>query len=121
MRTGKKLLALLLALSMALSLTVTAFAEDESAAGSEAAPAEETTETAGEETGGGVTILYTNDVHTYIDNTYEVDETQSLPVIRYSTVAGLPGLPGERAAGGRRRRHQAPPTAGWTTARPSSS
>ena len=88
MRTGKKLLALLLALSMALSLTVTAFAEDESAAGSEAAPAEETTETAGEETGGGVTILYTNDVHTYIDNTYEVDETQSLPVIRYSTVAG---------------------------------
>ena len=40
MRTGKKLLALLLALSMALSLTVTAFAEDESAAGSEAAPAE---------------------------------------------------------------------------------
>ena len=81
MRTGKKLLALLLALSMALSLTVTAFAEDESAAGSEAAPAEETTETAGEETGaaadetgaaGGVTVLYTNDIHTYItkDLTY---------------------------------------------------
>ena len=67
MRTGKKLLALLLALSMALSLTVTAFAEDESAAGSEAAPAEETTETA-----GGVTVLYTNDIHTYItkDLTY---------------------------------------------------
>src|SRR5699024_5978222 len=37
---------------------------------------------------GGVTILYTNDVHTYIDNDYEVDETQTLPVIRYSTVAG---------------------------------
>ena len=54
MRTGKKLLALLLALSMALSLTVTAFAEDESAAGSEAAPAEETTETAGEETAAAV-------------------------------------------------------------------
>ena len=80
MRTGKKLLALLLALSMALSLTVTAFAEDESAAGSEAAPAEETTETAGEETAaageteaaGGVTVLYTNDIHTYItkDLTY---------------------------------------------------
>ncbi len=67
MRTGKKLLALLLALSMALSLTITAFAEDESAAGSEAAPAEETTETA-----GGVTVLYTNDIHTYItkDLTY---------------------------------------------------
>ena len=80
MRTGKKLLALLLALSMALSLMVTAFAEDESAAGSEAAPAEETTETAGEETAaageteaaGGVTVLYTNDIHTYItkDLTY---------------------------------------------------
>ena len=80
MRTGKKLLALLLALSMALSLTVTAFAEDESAAGSEAAPAEETTETAGGETAaageteaaGGVTVLYTNDIHTYItkDLTY---------------------------------------------------
>ena len=81
MRTGKKLLALLLALSMALSLTVTAFAEGESAAGSEAAPAEETTETAGEETAaavdetgaaGGVTVLYTNDIHTYItkDLTY---------------------------------------------------
>ena len=80
MRTGKKLLALLLALSMALSLTVTAFAEDESAADSEAAPAEETTETAGEETAaageteaaGGVTVLYTNDIHTYItkDLTY---------------------------------------------------
>ena len=80
MRTGKKLLALLLALSMALSLTVTAFAEDESAAGSEASPAEETTETAGEETAaageteaaGGVTVLYTNDIHTYItkDLTY---------------------------------------------------
>ena len=80
MRTGKKLLALLLALSMALSLTITAFAEDESAAGSEAAPAEETTETAGEETAaageteaaGGVTVLYTNDIHTYItkDLTY---------------------------------------------------
>ena len=39
MRTGKKLLALLLALSMALSLTVTAFAEDESAADG-TAPAE---------------------------------------------------------------------------------
>ena len=80
MRTGKKLLALLLALSMALSLTVTAFAEDESAADG-TAPAEETTETAGEETAaaadetgsaGGVTVLYTNDIHTYItkDLTY---------------------------------------------------
>lgn len=87
MRTGKKLLALLLALSMALSLTVTAFAEGEDPAG-ETAPAAEATEPAGEAAGGGVTILYTNDVHTYIDNTYEVDETQSLPVIRYSTVAG---------------------------------
>ena len=46
MRTGKKLLALLLTLSMALSLTVTAAAAEED---------------------GGVTILYTNDVHTYID------------------------------------------------------
>ena len=45
MRTGTKLLALLLTLSMALSLTVTAAAAEED----------------------GVTILYTNDVHTYID------------------------------------------------------
>ena len=91
MRTGKKLLALLLALVMAMSLTVTAFAEGEDAAGGETAPVTETTntETAGEtEATGGVTILYTNDVHTYIDNDYEVDETQTLPVIRYSTVAG---------------------------------
>ena len=87
MRTGRKLLALLLALSMALSMTVTAFAEGEDPAG-ETAPAAETTEPASEAAEGGVTILYTNDVHTYIDNTYEVDETQSLPVIRYSTVAG---------------------------------
>ena len=87
MRTGKKLLALLLALSMALSLTVTAFAEGEDPAG-ETVPAAEATEPASEAAEGGVTILYTNDVHTYIDNTYEVDETQSLPVIRYSTVAG---------------------------------
>lgn len=42
----KKLLALLLTLSMALSLTVTAAAAEEN---------------------GGVTILYTNDIHTYID------------------------------------------------------
>lgn len=35
MRTGKKLLALLLALVMAMSLTVTAFAEGEDAAGGE--------------------------------------------------------------------------------------
>ena len=87
MRTGRKLLALLLALSMALSLTVTAFAEGEDPAG-ETVPAAEATEPASEAAEGGVTILYTNDVHTYIDNTYEVDETQSLPVIRYSTVAG---------------------------------
>ena len=42
MRTGKKLLALLLTLSMALSLTVTAAAAEENG-------------------------LYTNDIHTYID------------------------------------------------------
>ena len=50
MRTGKKLLALLLALVMAMSLTVTAFAEGEDAAGGETAPVTETTnpETAGE-------------------------------------------------------------------------
>ena len=70
MRTGKKLLALLLALVMAMSLTVTAFAEGENAAGGETAPVTEATNTeaAGEtEATGGVTILYTNDVHTYID------------------------------------------------------
>lgn len=60
MRIGKKLLALLLAMVMAFSLTVTAFAEGE-----------DTAET------GDVTVLYTNDVHTYI--------TQDLT---YSLVAG---------------------------------
>ena len=45
MRTGKKLLALLLALVMAMSLTVTAFAEGEDAAGGETAPVTETTNT----------------------------------------------------------------------------
>ena len=69
MRTGRKLLALLLALSMALSMTVTAFAEGEDPAG-ETVPAAEATEPASEAAEGGVTILYTNDVHTYIDNTY---------------------------------------------------
>ena len=71
MRTGKKLLALLLAMVMALSLTVTAFAEGEEPVADETAPTTETTNTeaAGEtEAAGGVTILYTNDVHTYIDN-----------------------------------------------------
>ena len=45
MRTGTKHLALPLTLSMALSLTVTAAAAEEC----------------------GVIVLYTNDIHTYID------------------------------------------------------
>ena len=82
MRTGKKLLALLLTLVMAMSLTATALAdgEDEATGDAAATPVEETAETAGEtaedageaETAGGITVLYTNDIHTYItkDLTY---------------------------------------------------
>lgn len=36
-----------------------------------------------------VVILYTNDVHTYINNTYEPDEDTSMAGIRYSTIAAL--------------------------------
>ncbi len=69
-RTGKKPLVLLLTLSMALSLTVTAAAAEED---------------------GGVTILYTNDIHTYL-HSFPVDATTGVPTIpadsQYADVNG---------------------------------
>ena len=63
----KKFLSLLLALSLILSLAIPALAvpEDED-----------------------ITILYTNDIHTYIDNTRKNDDGQTVSALRYSTVAG---------------------------------
>ena len=63
----KKFLSLLLALSLILSLVIPALAvpEDE-----------------------GVTILYTNDIHTYIDNTRKNGDGETVSALRYSTVAG---------------------------------
>ena len=61
-----KVLSLLLALSLALSLVMTASAAED----------------------GGITILYTNDIHTYIDNTRKDDSGTEVSALRYSTVAG---------------------------------
>ena len=63
----KKFLSLLLALSMALSLAVFPMAA---------------------ENDDGITILYTNDIHTYIDNTRKNDNGETISALRYSTVAG---------------------------------
>lgn len=83
MKKWNKLLALLLAMVMALGCTAVAFADDEKEGG-------EKKETAATE---GITILYTNDVHTYIDNTRDVTgsdgEESKVPGLRYSTVAAL--------------------------------
>ena len=63
----KKFLSLFMALSLILSLVVPALAvpEDE-----------------------GITILYTNDIHTYIDNTRKNDDGETVSALHYSTVAG---------------------------------
>ena len=66
MNKWNKLLALLMAMVMILGLSVTVFAE-------EATPAS-----------GDIVILYTNDIHTYIDNGSEEE-----PALRYSNVAAL--------------------------------
>ena len=75
MRRSKKLLAVVLALILALSLGLSVFADEAAAAetvtaepiSAEAAPA-----------GKDITILYTNDVHTYIDKT-----------LNYASIAAL--------------------------------
>ena len=36
----------------------------------------------------GIKILYTNDIHTYIDNTRKNDDGETISALRYSTVAG---------------------------------
>lgn len=87
MRTGTKLLALLLTLSMALSLTVTAAATEED----------------------GVTILYTNDVHTYIDQD-----------LTYATVAAYKESLEDVLLVDAGDHIQVPPTAGWIRGPPSS-
>ena len=63
----KKFLSLLVALSLILSLAIPALAVP----------------------GGGedITILYTNDIHTYIDNTMENGDGETVSALRYSTVA----------------------------------
>ena len=66
MNKWNKLLALLMAMVMILGLSVTVLAE-------EATPAS-----------GDIVILYTNDIHTYIDNGNEEE-----PALRYSNVAAL--------------------------------
>ncbi len=75
MKQSKKLLSLALALVMALSLAVPAMAAEETKNGS-----------------GKITILHTNDTHTYIDNKAEVEDEKGgkteQPTLRYSTVAG---------------------------------
>ena len=66
MRKWNKLLALLLAMVMVLGLNVTALAEEATTAS------------------GDIVVLYTNDVHTYIDNGDEEEAG-----LRYSNVAAL--------------------------------
>lgn len=68
MKQSKKLLSLALALVMALSLAAPAMAAEETASNA-----------------GTITILHTNDAHTYIDNKAEEGDQ---PTLRYSTVAG---------------------------------
>ena len=81
----KKLLATLLSVAMTLSLAAPAMAAEEKimliSAPVETVEAPEAAEEA--------VILYTNDSHTYVDNTYELDEENEIDGIRYSTVAAL--------------------------------
>ena len=67
MRNVHKLLALLLSLAMVFALGVTAAAEDVTATPVPISAAEESPETAAAP--GEIVILYTNDVHTYINKT----------------------------------------------------
>ena len=69
----KKMLALLLAAAMVMGLAAPAMAAEDT------------------DSQDGVVVFYTNDVHTYIDNSYTVDEEsgQEAPALRYSTVAAL--------------------------------
>ena len=67
MRNVHKLLALLLSLAMVFALGVTAAAEDVTATPVPISAAEEAPETAAAP--GEIVILYTNDVHTYINKT----------------------------------------------------
>ena len=66
MRKWNKFLALLLAMVMAFSLTITAFAEGEDAETTET-PSVEETEGESVEYNGTIVILHTNDVHGAID------------------------------------------------------
>lgn len=70
----KKFLSLALALVMALSLSAPAMAAEE-------APALEKVKE------GEIKILYTNDVHTYIDNTAKDADGERVPGLRYSLIA----------------------------------
>ena len=63
--TRRKFLSALLTLSIVLSLFLPALAADNNS----------------------VTILYTNDIHTYIDNTRKNDSGETVSALRYSTIA----------------------------------
>ncbi len=74
----KKLLSLLLSLAMAASLAAPAMAADLPAGWTPADGARVASDP------NAITILHTNDTHTYIDNKNDADQ----PTLRYSTVAG---------------------------------
>ena len=79
---NKKPLSMLLSLAMAVSLGVPAMAAEDTLL---IAPAAETLSVKDD---SEIRILYTNDVHTYIDNTVKNAEGEKTDGLRYSLVAG---------------------------------
>lgn len=93
----RKLLSLLLALVMVAGLAVPAFAAEEetvtvdvtSLEPAEGDPAESlNTLLIAPAPATDIKILYTNDVHTYIDNQMKDADGNKVPALRYSTIAG---------------------------------
>jgi len=80
---NKKIVSLLLSMTMTASMAVPALADEEKPMLISPAPA--TVQVKGDDE---VRILYTNDVHTYIDNTIKNDAGEKEPGLRYSQVAG---------------------------------
>ena len=78
MKMSKKLLSLLLSLAMTAALAAPAMAADLPAGWTPADGARVASDP------NAITILHTNDTHTYIDNKNDADQ----PTLRYSTVAG---------------------------------
>ena len=84
MNSRKKILSILMAVAILFSLSVPALAVEDGIL--LIAPAPTTTAAPA---GTDTVILYTNDIHTYIDNTTTFDAHVTVDNIRYSTVAGL--------------------------------